>query len=202
MSLSAGEDRMSSDTEMDIIRPDVLVMYGIALILDMAGIILFFLGLTILLAPIAIVLQWIVALIGNVLFSVWILFLRPGQAGSVRQSSAPSIKSQTQRISAKKGSSQKADGTPPPSSASSTPSAKGSSQKADGTPPPSSTSSTSSAKGSMSTSLATLPAKNGSTSIKKWFKQVLLIWLIESIPLIGAISCTWIVAVYLEQKKG
>jgi len=180
MSLSAGEDRMSSDTEMGIIRPDVLVMYGIALILDMAGIILFFLGLTILLAPIAIVLQWIVALIGNVLFSVWILFLRPGQAGSVRQSSAPSIKSQTQRISAKKGSSQKADGTPPPSS----------------------TSSTSSAKGSMSTSLATLPAKNGSTSIKKWFKQVLLIWLIESIPLIGAISCTWIVAVYLEQKKG
>lgn len=170
---------MSSDTEMSIVRPDVLVMYGIALILDISGIILFLISLTILLAPIAIVLQWIVALAGNVLFSVWILFLRPSQSGSVRQSSAPSIKSQTQRISTKKKSSQKAGAMP-----------------TSPTPP------ISSAKGSASMSRPAFPAKGGHTSLKRWLKRVLPVWLIESIPLVGAISCSWIVAVYLEQKNG
>ena len=42
-----------------------------------------------------------------------------------------------------------------------------------------------------------MPVKTTSL-LKKWTKRVLLPWIVESVPILGKISPTWIIAVHLE----
>ncbi len=65
------------------ISGDVFVMYGVAFLLDLIGLICFVLTLTVVLAPVAVIIQGITALMGKLIFTFWIVFFRHHRTGSV-----------------------------------------------------------------------------------------------------------------------
>lgn len=165
---------------------DIVIMYVVALILDISGIILAGMVLTVILAPIAIVLQWILSLLGTFIFTLWIVFVRSHSSGQGGGDEIPAPEIPPEKAPPK---------TPPPDYSAPTDSSSGDKIKPKPAPKP--------AKKPLFKKLrfAKKPSP-ASLLTKKWLKRVGLPWLIESIPIIGKISFTWVLSVYLEQKKG
>ncbi len=154
-------------------------MYVIAFFLDLIGYFCLLLFITIILAPLALIIQGITSFLGSFILTIWILFFRHSPISAAK------------KIITRKGSKNKKE------------------QKDSDKNIKESESSDSSKSGGASLSASAsqpsfddhrpdkMPVKTTSL-LKKWIKRVLLPFLIESVPLLGKISPTWVIAVHLE----
>lgn len=183
MSLLGGGAKKNQD-ELGTFTIDIAIMYIVAFVLDMAGIILAAITLTIILAPIAIILQWILSLLGSLIFTLWIVFVRSQSSDEETSNELP--EPETLKETAPSQASFIDDSVP-----------KKLEQAAEAqlpVKPP---------KKSPAKKPKLMKKSNPSSLLmKKWLKRVGLSWFIESIPIVGKISFTWVLAVYFEQKNG
>ncbi len=183
MSLLGGGAKKSQGG-LETFTIDIAIMYIVAFILDMAGIILAAITLTIILAPIAIILQWILSLLGSLIFTLWIVFVR--SQSSAEETSHEILEPEIPQKTAPSQASSLDDSAPKKLN-------QATEVQPTVTPP----------KKSLGKKPGLMKKSNPSSLLmKKWLKRVCLPGVVESIPIVGKISFTWVLAVYLEQKNG
>lgn len=171
---------MSSESPNPI-SPDVLIMYVIAFFLDLIGYICLLLLITVMLAPLALIIQGITSFLGGFIFTIWIVFFRHS-----------SMTTAAKKVFTRKGSKSKDRKEGPETKKSnSSPSAKNVSEGSD--LPVSAPS-----QPSFDEQLSNKMPVETTSLLKKWVKRVLLPWIVESVPILGKISPTWIIAVHSE----
>jgi hypothetical protein len=95
--------------ENGVLHGDVIVMYFIAGLLDLAGLIAFIIGLVWFLAPLAIMIQFAISIAGFFIFTIWIVLFRGGSIKGAIKRGAGAVSKSMAKVASKESGSNSGD---------------------------------------------------------------------------------------------
>ncbi len=199
-----------------LIEADILIMYGVAFFLDMIGYFCLLLTMTVALAPVAVVIQGIVAIVGKIIFTLWIVLVRGHKPSfspvavikkgySAAKRGVRYIQSHRNKEAKKEDSKKDTSSTEQsfqPTETSHTSSTEQSFQPTETSHTGDRPADATSVEKASSGKAVEAPSGKTTSVLVKWIKRVFIPWLIESTPFIGKFMPTLVLSVYFEDKYG